>query len=339
MTGDVPGRPGGPLPQRLRERAARFAGPPAEPVLERVRLAEAVRLELRARRSPTVRGAALVWHAVAPDDPADPLLEIDPPLQARRFDAIAGYLAGRYTLVRAAELPGAARSRRPGQRVPVAITFDDDLASHRERAAPILRRHGAVATAFLCGRDEPFWWQLLQLAIDERAIAADDLPAIEPGLVAAALERRPRAIRQLAKAIEDLPAARRDEVTAVLGSNISAPPPILGRDGRRALEHSGWEIGFHTRRHDLLTTLDDDVLRAALDPAQAAGARTLAYPHGKATEREARAARDAGYAAAYTGRDEILREHTDVHLIGRLQPDTATLGRFALQLARAFSAP
>lgn len=341
MSGDLhglPGRLGGPPPEPLHERAERLAGLLAQPLLERVRFAEAARLELRARRSSAVRGAALVWHAVAPDGPADPLLEIDPPLQARRLDAIAGYLARRYTLVRAAELPGAARSRRPGERVPVAITFDDDLASHREHAAPILRRHGAVATAFLCGRDEPFWWQLLQLAIDERAIAADGLPPIEPELVAAALERRPRAIRQLAKAIEDLPERRRDRVAAALRRQVGAVEPMLGPDGRQALTYSGWEIGFHTRRHDLLTALGDEGLRAALALEQSDGARTLAYPHGKATGREADAARAAGYVAAYTGRDEVYGEQTDDHLIGRLQPDSGSLGRFALHLARALSA-
>ncbi|HEV2786836.1 MAG TPA: hypothetical protein VGV67_10635, partial [Solirubrobacteraceae bacterium] len=82
-----------------------------------------------------------------------------------------------------------------------------------------------------------------------------------------------------------------------------------------------------------------DALRAALEPADAGGARTLAYPHGKAAGREARAARAAGYVAAYTGRNELFTERTDDHLIGRPQPDTDTLGRFALQLARALCAP
>jgi peptidoglycan/xylan/chitin deacetylase (PgdA/CDA1 family) len=116
---------------------------------------------------------------------------------------------------------------------------------------------------------------------------------------------------------------------------------MLGSQGAGALAAAGWEIGFHTRRHDLLTALDDDALRQALERGrqEATGERplTLAYPHGKATAREARAAREAGYLAAYTGRAEVFNDRTDIHLIGRLQPDTATLGRFALQLARALS--
>jgi peptidoglycan/xylan/chitin deacetylase (PgdA/CDA1 family) len=322
-----------------RAAAERAAGVLPEPLLERARLLEALRLQARVRRSPAIRGAAIVWHAITTSPMREPLLEIDPPLQAERFEQIAGYLARHYALVRAADLPAAARSRQAGDRVPIALTFDDDLASHRDHAARILERHDARATAFLCGTDEPFWWQLLQVAIDEQTFSSGELPGIERETVAAALARQPRAIRRLAKAIEDLPPRERDAVTARLREAVPELPPTLGRDGAQALASSGWEIGFHTRRHDLLTALDDDALRAALDPQQAGGARTLAYPHGKATAREARAARAAGYVAAYTGRDEVYDERTDDHLIGRLQPDTDTLGRFALHLARALSAP
>ena len=322
----------------LRQRAEQVAGLLPEPLLERARLAEARRLESRLRRSAAIRGAAVVWHAVAPAAGGDPRLQIDPPLPAQRLDAIAGYLARRYTLVHAADLPAAARSRRTGERVPLAITFDDDLASHRDHAAPVLRRHGAVATAFLCGAGEPFWWQLLQLAIDERAIEARSLDGVEPQLVAEALERRPRAIRRLAKAIEDLPAPRREHVTSALARAVpTGRPRLLGDDGAQELARAGWEIGFHTRRHDLLTALSDDELRAALE--RTGGARTIAYPHGKAAAREAAAARAAGYVAGYTGRDEAFTERSDDHLIGRLQPDSATVGRFALQLARALLLP
>jgi hypothetical protein len=46
---------------------------------------------------------------------------------------------------------------------------------------------------------------------------------------------------------------------------------------------------------------------------------------------------DAGYVAAYTGRNEIVEATTDPHLLGRLQPSTVTVGRFALELARRLS--
>jgi peptidoglycan/xylan/chitin deacetylase (PgdA/CDA1 family) len=316
--------------------ANRLAASAPESLLETMRLALARRLEVAVRRSGAVRGAALVFHAVAPQG-GDPAHEIDPPLAADRLDSAVRYLQRRYVTVHASKLPAAARARRPGDPPPVALTFDDDLLSHLEHAMPILRRHGAVATAFVCGATGPFWWQLLQTAVDRRAIAADALVHLEPARVRAALERRPGAIRRLAADVEALTPAQRDAVTGLLAQVVPDRVAMLGADGVAALAAADWEIGFHTRRHDLLTTLDDAAVRAAIGPATAGGARTIAYPHGKATAREARAARDAGYIAAYTGRDEVLTERTDDHLIGRLQPDTATLGRFALYLARALS--
>jgi peptidoglycan/xylan/chitin deacetylase (PgdA/CDA1 family) len=299
------------------------------------------RLENRVRRSPAVRGAAIVLHAVAPRA-GDRDFEIDPAVTVDRLDAAVGYLARRYTLVRAADLPSIAGARRPGEPVPVALTFDDDLPSHGEYAAPVLERHGAVATAFVCGASAPFWWQRLQLAIDTAAVTPAGLQPVPADLVQAALDREPRAIARLAAAVERLDPAERDHVAERLADAVPDRIPLLGTDGVAALAERGWEIGFHTRAHHLLTGLGADLLRRELERVPATDGElplTLAYPHGKAAAREAAAARDAGYVAAYTGRAEVFTHATDHHLIGRLQPDTTTVGRFALQLARALADP
>jgi len=267
---------------------------------------------------------------------------VDPALEVERLDQIVGYLARRYQLVHASDLPGAARARRPGQRVPIAFTFDDDLPSHREFAAPVFARRGVPATAFLCEAEVPFWWQLLQAAIDERSITPATLPDVSECLVEDAMDRRPRAIARLAKAIEELPARSRDTIAAALDAAVSSKPALLDVDGAAVLVQAGWELGFHTRRHDLLTTLELEGVRAAVErrPSRATGdlPRALAYPHGKAGPREAQAAREAGYAAAFTGYASVLTEGADDHLIGRLQPPTSSVGRFAVRLARALVA-
>jgi peptidoglycan/xylan/chitin deacetylase (PgdA/CDA1 family) len=309
-------------------------------VSDRARLAVARRLERRARRSPDPRAAAIVFHSVGPTA-GDHGLEIDPPTQVSRLEAAMGYLKRHYAPVRAAALPEAARGRRPGEPLPVAVTFDDDLASHATHALPVLAKHDVPGTAFLCGATSAFWWQLLQVAIDEHRIGPDALTPVTAELVERALERRRGAIGRLAKAIEDLDPADRDRVTATLERAVPGGKPLLGSRGTAALVAAGWEIGFHTHRHDMLLALDDDALHSALArrPQKSTGEPplTLAYPHGKAGIREAQAARKAGYVAAYTGRSEVFSGDMDVHQIGRLQPDTATLGRFALQVARALS--
>jgi len=309
-----------------------FARHAARPLRQAAELTAARALEARARRSGAVCGAALVFHGVALRA-GDHDREIDAPAAAAQLDAAVGYLARRYALVRAADLLRAARDRRPGERVPVALTFDDDLPSHREHVAPVLARHGAPATAFLCGAKDPFWWQLLQRAVDDRAVASGDLPPVPASDLAAALERRPGAIARVAGTIERLAPAERDAIAGRLRAAVADPPAVLALADAEALAAAGWELGFHTRRHDLLTALDDDALRAAVAPP--AGERSFAYPHGKAAAREAAAARDAGYAAAYTGAPEAVTERTDPHLVGRLQPRVTTVGRFALDLARA----
>ncbi|HEX6652235.1 MAG TPA: polysaccharide deacetylase family protein [Thermoleophilaceae bacterium] len=329
------------MPARL-ALVRRVRGAVPEPLRERARRVLATRLERRLLESPATRGAAIVLHSVAPRG-GDPRLEIDPPVAADALERAVSHLSRRYRPVTAAELPSAARARAAGEPIPVAVTFDDDLPSHVEHALPVLRRHGAAATAFLCGARSPFWWQLLQVAMDRRLVAPEGLPPLPPELVEGALERRPRAIGRLAQAAERLSPDERDALELRLRDVVAdgvAPP--LGPDGAAALADAGWELGAHTPRHHLLTALDDETLADELERRPDATGelpRTLAYPHGKAAEREARAARAAGYEAAYTGRSEVFTAETDPHLIGRLQPDTTTLGRFALELARALTDP
>jgi peptidoglycan/xylan/chitin deacetylase (PgdA/CDA1 family) len=305
-------------------------------VKEQVRLAVAARLEARVRTSAGVRGAALVIHDVAPRA-GDPELEVNPALATKQLERIVSYLCRRYHLVHAADLVAAAHGRKPGELVPVALTFDDDIPSHLEHAAPALARHGATATAFLCGAADPFWWQRLQQAVDTGALEAAHLPQIDPRLTAAATARRSWAIGRLAKAIEDLEPEQRDAVSTTLAELAPGTPAPLGAAGARALLDFGWELGFHTRRHDVLVALDEDGLATALRDGRdwlPSAPRALAYPHGKAGPREAAAARAAGYEVAFTGAAEVVTEESDPHLIGRVQPAVATLGTFALQLAR-----
>ena len=152
----------------------------AEPLRERARLVLARRLEARLRGSSAVRGAALVLHGVAPTLAGDPRVEIEPAYGLELFEALVRTCRARYRLVTAVELLGAARARRPGEPVPVALTFDDDLRSHLDHAAPVLARHGAPATAFLGGVDEAPWWRSLQAVVDARAVEPDALPPLDP---------------------------------------------------------------------------------------------------------------------------------------------------------------
>lgn len=325
-------------PMKLR---ASLKGLPPDRALERVQLIRAARAEDRQRRSPAIRGAALVFHATGPRK-GDPDFELNPALDVDTLDAMVGYLSRSYRMVTASELPTATAERRIGEPLPIAATFDDDLPSHAEVAAPVFARHGVTATAFIGGLDKPLWFQLLTPAIDNRSIRPADLPPIPPALVSAALERRPRAIVELAHAIINVRPQERDVITEVLADSVHDQPAVLGAAGARTLAAAGWEIGFHTKRHDVLTSLDEAELREAVTPSivKPGGSlpSSIAFPHGLGGAREAAAASDAGFDAAYTMNSSVLTERTDPHQLGRLYPNTHSLGKFAVSLANTIAA-
>jgi peptidoglycan/xylan/chitin deacetylase (PgdA/CDA1 family) len=284
-------------------------------------------LRLSARRA----GLVLVYHALA-EQPGDRDRELVAPHSTTVFERQLRHLQDCYRLVRADELPEAVRRRRRGERLPVAVTFDDDLPSHVELAAPILRRHGATATFFLCGAslDGPFtfWWQRLQDAYDEGRA----LPVEADGIHESALR------------IEAMTPAERAEIADRLGTQLGPGPrgTGLGAEQARALAESGCDIGFHTVRHDRLPGLDDEALEAALrdgrERLEAVVGRpltTIAYPHGKADARVADAARAAGFRLGFTGRYEPVVPTTDPLLLGRIEPSPEAGVQFGLQVVRA----
>jgi peptidoglycan/xylan/chitin deacetylase (PgdA/CDA1 family) len=296
----------------------------------------------RARRSSSRLGVVLVYHRVGgPGGDTD--LEILPAVSGPAFVRQLRHLRRHYRVVPAAQLLQSVRSRRRGEKFPVAITFDDDLQSQVRDALPALRREGVSATFFLTGAslDGPhsFWWEDLQRAIDDEIIAPDGLPHVDAG---AALERSPRAILDLAGTIIRLPREQRYEVALALREAVGPPSTDDGLRSHdvRALVDAGCTVGFHTLRHDPLPGLSDTELEQALRDgrealAAAADARVdvLAYPHGKADARVAEAARAAGFELAFTTARGTVTAETDPLRIPRTVADLSA-GELALRLAR-----
>jgi peptidoglycan/xylan/chitin deacetylase (PgdA/CDA1 family) len=300
-------------------------------------------IEFRCRWSNRQAGLALCYHRIS-DPQGNAERELVPALGTKGFEAQVRYLKRRWRLVRASELLDAAGARRRGGRFPVAITFDDDLPSHVRGAMPVLQRHGAPATFFLCGAslEQPFgfWWERLQRAWDAGALDGPlvrDLVPDEPGAERASIKR-------LGAAIQELPPERRRAVAEELGSVAGPDPPDSGMRAQdvHRLAEAGFEIGFHTLRHDPLPTLDDPALaeamvdgRPALERAAGAPIAVISYPHGKANRRVAKAARAAGYSRGFTGSAEAVGAQTDPLLLGRHDPGVGTVGDLALGLGRA----
>ena len=289
-------------------------------------------------------GLAVMYHSVA-ERTGDPARELVPPHGIGLFEAQLRHLSAHFRLVPASGLLAAVGKRRRGERLPVAVTFDDDLRSHVRTAVPALRRRGAPATFFLCGAslDGPhrFWWEVLQAALD-RGEARTARRLVEersgrlPGSDGVPL------IRRLAAALEGLTPADRDAVMGRLEPLAGPAPPDAGMPATdvRALGGEGFEIGFHTLRHDRLTSLgEEDLSRALSDGLERLegilGHRPplISYPHGRADGRVSAAARKAGFRCGFTSRPEAVTSGSDPLLLGRVEPSFRSTGHLALQLA------
>ncbi|HKP91539.1 MAG TPA: polysaccharide deacetylase family protein, partial [Thermoleophilaceae bacterium] len=159
-------------------------------------------LEAALRRTRLRAGVALVYHRVD-SPPSSPRESFDPRLDPALFRDQLAFLAARYRLVTASELPGAVATRERGGRFPVAVTFDDDLLSHVTDATPALHDARAPATFFLNAasleRPFSFWWQRLQRAVESGAA----WPAPTAGA---------RSVKEAGQRVEALDPATRDDL-------------------------------------------------------------------------------------------------------------------------------
>jgi peptidoglycan/xylan/chitin deacetylase (PgdA/CDA1 family) len=91
------------------------------------------------------RAVAINYHFVRASNPGRFRLRAHE--RSERFDAQLAQLAERFAFLRCRDL-FARDGREPG----VVITFDDGARDVFEQALPLLQRHGATATAFVCSR-------------------------------------------------------------------------------------------------------------------------------------------------------------------------------------------
>jgi peptidoglycan/xylan/chitin deacetylase (PgdA/CDA1 family) len=290
-------------------------------------------------------GLVLVYHAVD-NRQGDRRRELVPPHALELFNAQVRHAGRAYRVVPARDIVEAVAKRRRGGRVPLAITFDDDLPSHLGFALPALANGGHSATFFLTGAalQEPaeFWWERLQ-----RLATRGLTPDMKRRLAEAAggdpepLGDRDWAVA-LGRAIQQLTPDRQDAVDALLIGLAGPPPADAGLRGPevRQLVAAGHEIGFHTRRHYRLPTLDGSQLARALreghhELAVAAGVEPhlLAYPFGRADERVAAAARAEGFSCGFSTVPLAVTAASSPWLLPRVEPSFRSPGHFALQLA------
>ena len=302
-------------------------------------------LNLRHRAAGRRRALAIAYHGIGETNDPGPL---DLNLGVERFDQQVRYLKEHYKLVRASELLPAARARRRGGRIPVAITFDDDLHSHLALAKPVLDRIGAPGTFFLCGSslDRPltFWWDRLERAVAARLTDEAECAISSPPGRAGSQPVRGGCGRSRPTSSSSTRRPRRP--VRALEARLGPDPETAGlrHDDVRALSSGGrHEIGFHTHSHYNLTILDDAQLAAELTEGRAevmaaAGqpVTSIAYPGGRWNHRVLAAAREAGFELGLTCDPIPTFPDSDPIHVGRLVPAWCTdLAAFAFTVARA----
>jgi len=320
---------------RLAVTAGRLSRPLAGPLNWMLRLAK--------RRA----GVALLYHTIDVRQ-GDRERELVPPIDRSRFRRQLEYLARHYNVVPADRFLSTVANRRRGERFPVCLSFDDDVPEHLSHAVPELRRLGLPASFFLCGAaldGEPgsFWWQRLQRAGD-RGIPLGEIAGLLPAGSELVLRGAPRDIHRISDAVIELEPERRDEFSAAL-LELTGPDPqndLISAAEIAALARNGFQIGFHTRRHDRLTHLDDERLaralqenRRALEKIAGRPIESIAYPYGFADDRVASAARQAGFKLGFTSERIATTPSSDPLLLGRLELLTDSVGEFGARLQYA----
>ena len=308
-------------------------------VLRSPGLSEALRTLARLRG----RRLALVYHRLCLTPV--PAGELVPTVPVDVFRAQLNALRDTVDLVTVDELVSDERDtnerRKAGYRPAVAVTFDDDLASHAEHALPILRELGVPATFFLSGRalhgQGSYGFQQLEALLlthgAKETMALLGVSALNTPDLVLACERSPTLRERVRELAARLPAT-----------------DILDAAGIAALSRGGMSVGFHTTSHQVLPDLDDAALdnavthgHLALAAAAGVAVRHFAYPYGRADSRSAAAVRRAGFVAAFTGDGQPIRPSDDRYRLGRWEPGWVSadelLRRLAVRLHRGHVRP
>lgn len=319
------------------------------PWARRLRAARSVILMWCLRCTGVRSGVVLMYHRVEPRQ-GDPRTEFTPPLHRDLFASQLRHIARLYRVVAADAIQEAARERRRGRRFPVALTFDDDTASHVEHAAPLLRERALPATFFLNGlaldRAHAYWWERLQTAYATCRSWVELVPPDVLAAASAAAGHRTPEVYEITIAVQHMTIPARRTWAETLLKRVGQDPPDAGLRAAqvRELKKSGFTIGFHGANHEPLSLLAPDDLdaelcegRERLEAVIGEPLRLISYPHGEVNNKVAEAARAHGFEQGFTVQEMAVTPKSDAMLLGRLDAqidDPALFARRLVQMLR-----
>ena len=276
------------------------------------------------------RAVAINYHFVRDASPGRFRLRAHERLQ--RFDEQLAQLAGRYPFLRCRDLFDAVCGSPA-----VVITFDDGARDVFEQALPLLQRHGATATAFVCSR--PYLeGRLLQIQKVEYLISELGLEGFRRAFYHELERRFPGEVEreslafsrgyQFYRYVEEplrrfkldlnyqLPYAVVEPLLDTLFENAfgagseadAVRETYMSFDQLRRLADAGVEIGSHAHAHRVLPRLDYveqkremEVSAGFLKQITGDPRISLAYPFSFHDEETKRAARELDLFAGFAG--------------------------------------
>ena len=218
-----------------------------------------------------------------------------------------------------------------GDKLAVALTFDDGWQDNLQPLTRDQREHGVPATIFvspgLTGLDNPFWPEQVRTILGDRP---------------------ERELRQVVESLKKLdPSDRNAQIAGLARQNgvIQERPSettdrTLTWEELDQLRAAGVTLGAHSQNHEILTSLPsleliDGELRDSkrdLEQHWPYECSALAYPNGGHNDEVVERTRAAGYRRAFTTTPGVWTEQTDPLRIPRMNISDARIamgGRFS----------
>jgi peptidoglycan/xylan/chitin deacetylase (PgdA/CDA1 family) len=242
------------------------------------------------------------------------------------------------------------------------LTFDESFAATAELALPVCRARGVPATFFVttgpldAAEPETLWDSHVHAVVDQMGGRPVSTNFVDRPLPTTTPSERASSARRLLLSMTSLDEGelwrRLHELDALAGGRPQVPAldrMLHAEELRQLCRDPLVAVGAHGRTHVALASASDDALRDELEQprerlrALCGGAfvDVVSYPFGRppyVDDRVVRAARAAGYQAAFTALPGVVRPGDHLFQLPRLPLDRGASAVAAYELAGSLAA-
>ena len=310
----------------------------------------------------------LLYHRVLPEaECADAKANHALNVSTTNFDAHLKYLKSEFDVVPLSSLvKSLPPNNKQNEKPKLAITFDDGWKDNHDHAWPLLKKHNLPATIFLVSdhieSGAALWWSALEehfkslgnISVAEWASTLvthaknTNFPDIE-----AVISKRLSGKSATTDDIIDLfKSIEHDQIEGFVGSllpqnGVTTSRELITWEQARKMQGNCIEFGAHTRRHELLTELDEQAIKDTVNGSCQAlmdndiePIRVFSYPNGNCDTRVQQVVADIGFKCAVgTKRGTFPGSKANMMAMPRINiggGNEANLNLLRRRLARAY---